>query len=178
MHIAGPNGNFEHAVEFRNSFGGAMYVWMEMVDKYLPGYSPYDDQYKKVWALPKSGRMKRHEVIVMLSTFDNVVVKAENFIAVAEAMEQFYEEQGAAQSNKVCHLHLQAEALRKLDSEREEKGWRAVGWNQTSVNGDSPWYGFQENLDDEDDWTPYNLDKRDLHWFLMEDETVTPKEAT
>lgn len=164
------NGEAHTVLQIGNGFGGAMAVWTGVARKYVPGYEGFAmmmDGASKVIALTKSERIQRWERIVILTTCDKCLVKAENFAEVAEAMETFYEQYKGVLAGQVFHLNKQAEILRRLDSEREEKGWTAVGWNQTSVNGDCPWYGTH---DEDDEHHAFNLNKEDKgQWYLMDD---------
>lgn len=164
-----PDGSIETVWRVPNAWGGAMAVWTGLAQKYVPEYEVYEammDGYKKVIALAKDPRIERWERIVLLTTCDGALVKAENFGKVAEAFETFYAEHKKYHEGKVFHIDKQAELLRRLEKEREEKGWRGVGWNQTSVNGDCLWYG---TYDDEDEHTSYNIDRDDKHWYIMDD---------
>jgi len=166
----GADGDIHQVFQISNSWGGGMAVWMALSAKYVPEYGDGTggmmEGYKKLFDLLKTDRLNSWERIVLLTTCDGAMVKAENFAKVAEAMETFFAEYKPALEGRVFHLDRQANYLRKLDGEREEKGWRAVGWNQTSVNGNCPWYG---SYDDDENHTPYNLDKQDTHWWVMDD---------
>lgn len=150
-----------------------MAVWTGLAQKYVRGYGGFEamiDSFKKVTDLATSDRIDRWERIVLLTTCDGALVKAENFGEVAEAFEKFYAEHKKFHEGKVFHVDTQAELLRQMEKEREEKGWRAVGWNQTSVNGDCPWYcPWYGSYDEDDEHTSYNIDRDDQHWFVMDE---------
>lgn len=160
-----------------------MAVWGALSQKYLPGYEGYKglvDGYQKLFDLLKTNKLARWERIVLLTTCTQAVVRAENFGEVAQAMETFYENYKGVLEGKVFHLDKQAEALRQLEEQREEKGWRGVCWNQTTLCG-SAWWVNEESEDDPDgEGRPYNIDKDDKHWFVMDDvapEPVAKEEA-
>jgi hypothetical protein len=164
--------------DLRNSWGGAMAIWTSLSTRHLSlgsdgMYSMMSTGMKPLFDLLKTDKLTRWEKIVLLTTSDNAIVKAENFIEVAGAMETFYESYKGLNEGKVFHLDKQAECLRTLHAEIEEHGWRGVCWNQTSVNADSPWYGRYEELEEDgehyEERVPYNIDRDDKHWFVIED---------
>lgn len=179
------NGDVVHRTDLRNSWGGAMAVWTSLSGRHLNGSDPLGgmmDGFKSLFALLKTDKLERWEKLVLLTTCDNAVLRAENFMEVADAFERFHEEYRIANEGKVFHARAQAELLRELHREGDEHGWRGVCWNQTSVNGDSPWYGVREEWDEESDEEepdprPYNIDRDEQHWFVMDDLEPTPEAA-
>ena len=150
--------------EIGNAFRGAMSIWQELEKRYLPKYVPFwaidktreysrcsdlsSGGLKEVWALQESSKLLRSEKIVLLSTFDNVVVMREN---VNELINSFMNFGGETS------LVEQAKEIEKLCS--VDKNFIAIAWNQTSVNGDM--------------WQPYNMSKENKHWDLFKDEALT-----
>lgn len=176
MFPADANGDIHQVFQISNSWGGGMAVWTVLSAKHIPeygdGFAGLSEGFQKLFDLLKTDKLERWEKIVLLTTCTGAMVKAENFAKVAEAMETFFAAYQPKLTGRVFHLDRQANYLRKLDSEREEKGWRAVGWNQTSVNGDCPWYGTDAG---DEDHTPYNIDKQDTHWWVMDDIDKAPR---
>ena len=156
-----------------------MAIWTSLSARHLSGGDGFGgmmDGYKDLFALLKTDKLERWEKLVLLTTCDNAVLKAENFVEVAEAFEKFHEEYKVANEGKVFHMLAQAQILRELHGEGDEHGWRGICWNQTSVNGDALWYGVREEGDEEseeeeeeDEPRPYNLDRDDKHWFVFDD---------
>lgn len=176
--VANRTGEMVHAYDLRNAWGGGMAIWTSLAQRHLGGLDPYRGMlsgYQEVFDLLKTDRLARWEKIVLLTTCDGALVRAENFIETAEAMEKFAEEYKAMNEGKVFHPAAQAELLRKLHDEIEKEGWQAIGWNQTSVNGDCPWYGGYEEFpaDDEneagEERVPYNINKDTKHWWVFDD---------
>lgn len=149
-----------------------MAIWTSLAQRHLPGADPYRGMmsgFQEVFDLLKTDRLARWEKIVLLTTCDGALVRAENFIETAEAMEKFHEEYKAMNEGKVFHPLKQAEALRELHSQIEKEGWQAVGWNQTSVNADCPWYGRYEEDEEGEERVPYNINKDTQHWWVFDD---------
>jgi hypothetical protein len=163
--------------EARNSFRGAMLVWKTLEEKYLPSFPkpvwmPSDSKeyvsrtsmmmmpnaMKEVWDLIDSDKLSFNEKIVLGTTYDNVLVKAENISRVIDAFNSFegdttLKEQADIISQTIKNITEQDEPI------------VAIGWNQTSVN-ESPWSDYSE---EEDEDIGYNLETGDKHWFLFDD---------
>lgn len=129
------SGNTKLAGQIRNSFRGAMAIWNALEEKYLPPYAPYgfkmsrmitDGKMQEVWDLSKDSRLSEDERIVLISTFDNVLVEKKDFNRLCEAFRNFKHE---------TSLTEQAEIIEKLSMDKNTYG---VCWNQTSVNADIP----------------------------------------
>ena len=174
------NGDAYSMAEIKNAFRGAMMVWEYLENKYLPFVdftrilSGKREEQQKVWDLSKDDRLSRQEKIVLLSTFDNVVVKQANFKELIRAFLEFPGEKTS--------LKEQAEIIKQSDC-------IAVAWNQTSVNCDYLWSVSYKYIDKEDipllekndyrfindaeyiiqyDNKPYNLFTDKGHWFLFD----------
>lgn len=167
-----------------------MAVWTSLSSRHLgggDGFGGMMDGFKDLFALLKTDRLARWERIVLLTTCDNAMVRAENLVECAEAFEKFHEEYKALNEGKVFHAQATAKLLRELAAEVEEHGWQAICWNQTSVNGDSPWYGIWTELEEGDDgYDPdgdneehrsYNIDRESQHWFVWDELEPAPQEA-
>jgi hypothetical protein len=170
--------------EVRNAFRGAHKIWSILEDKYLPlyipsylsdriknlskeaiieylGYTPTrlnafmdDKAMKEVWDLYHDDRLPNHEQIVLGTTFDYALIKRENFDSVIEAFRKFEGE---------TSLKEQADIIEKM---KEDENCIALGFNQTSVNGDT-WSNFGGYDEDTDEEIPYNFLTGDKHWFLF-----------
>ena len=176
--------------EVHNSWRGAIAVWKIIEDRHLPpfvpeyvkfcnwycpgmtpeeikqllGYKPsratcYDgkeEPAREIWNLVDNPEVPEHEKIVLHTTFDDCLVRAENLPAVIAAFRQFEGE---------TSLKEQADILQKAADDPEII---AVGWNQTSVNGDS-WYnggGYDEEAEES---LPYNCLTGDKHYWLFDE---------
>jgi hypothetical protein len=111
---------------------------------------------KEIWDLVHDARLAQNEKIALSSTFDNVLAKVESIGKVLAAFRSFDGE---------CSLKEQADLIEK--EIKEDPELVAIGWNQTSVNGDT-WES--ENLDKEtEEYSGYNIETGDRHWFLIEE---------
>lgn len=152
--------------EIRNAFRGAMAIWTILEKKYLPEYIPEyaktlsketriklfpdgfsrmigindDDSIKELWELSYNKKVLIEDRIVLMSTFDKVLVKKKNFNKLVEAFERFEGE---------TSLKEQSEIIKNL-----EEYITAIGFNQTSVCCNR-WYG-------------YNFNKNNDHWWLFD----------
>lgn len=183
------NGNASLAAEIHNSWRGAMAIWRILEKRYLPpyipdcvkrcvwyrkdmsaeevttrlGYTPSrcldpferGNAMREIWDLADNQSIPEHERITLFTTFDKALVKKENLPAVIEAFQSFEGE---------TNLPEQAKELKKLS---HDENCIAVGWNQTSVSGDT-WsdYAYDEL---KDETIPYNcLEQRDHYWIFDE----------
>lgn len=116
------------------------------------------NEMQEVWDLIKDDRITEYEKICMKSTFDNVLVKKENLPKLIEAFRNF-----EGQSSLPEQADLILEELKIDDT------FLAIGWNQTSVNGDN-WENFGDYNEETELYEPYNINTMDRHWFLFDDE--------
>lgn len=179
INIFDNSGESVDTFEVKNAFRGAMAIWGILEKKYLPEYVPdwakvlsdegrrnifkdgisriVNGDMQDVWNLQNDNRLSRHEKIVLLSTFDNVLVKKENFNELIEAFEQFEGE---------TSLKEQSEIIKNLGD-----NITAIGWNQTSVCHNK-WNGFIIESDDEDILIKYNYHKDTDHWWMFDHESL------
>lgn len=177
MYAVARDGNVVPFAEFKNAFGGAIAIWRILFDRYvepdddLGFYGLFRDGIRGLFDLARENKFEPWETVTLMTTCDRVVISIEHVESVASAFEEFDRQHGPAQAGLAFSVGAQAKALRCLLEEREQEGWRGVCWNQTSVNGDSLWYGVQEAPDREDeepDIRPYNIDRDEGHWFWPE----------
>lgn len=114
------------------------------------------DDSKEIWALADDERLTTDQKIVLATTFDNCLVKAETIPRVLRAFRAFGGE---------TSLNEQADAIEKAIEEHPEI--TAVGWNQTSVCADS--WDAAGPCDADGNGTAYNWKTGDLHWWLDEE---------
>lgn len=162
LHVVQPNGDVIPFQEFQNAWGWAAFVWQVLCKKYdvqapsKPGEFPMPfDEWPVLWAKHAEGEIKTEpwETNVLLSTYDNWIVKSEDFEVFARSLDRFEEEH--AQSDRVCHCKAIAQTVRGLS------GVQGVGFHATSVSSD-PWLNRNDDTDEE--W-PYNIYKQDIHTF-------------
>lgn len=182
------NGEAVHFADVTNAWRGGMAVWRTMEERHLPQYIPNfikdcwwyhpnitaaememhlryvpsrvsvveRDAMQGIWQLANNKDVSLHERIVLFTTFDNCLVKKENLPKVIEAFYNF----GGDTS-----LPEQASVL-ELISDSDE--YIAVGWNQTSVNGDT--WDIMGGYDPEtEENLPYNCLTMDEHYWLFDE---------
>ena len=173
----GKDGKAQFLGETKNAFRGAMCVWNVLDEKYLPPYIPEwsiklgedisDKRYhrsgsmspeplKEIWALFSDSNVSFEDKVVLGSTFDKVIVRKEDLPELIKAYKSFAD---------FSSLPEQAELIEKAFEEDDDL--IAIGFNQTSVNGDT-WLnagGYDEN----DEGIPYNILEQDSHWNLFSD---------
>lgn len=153
------DGKGEFIGETKNSFRGAMAIWSHLEKKYLPNEGQFNrfvmGKMNEVWDLAKGDRITEAEKRVMQSTFDNVLVKKENLPKLLEYFRNFETETSLSEQAEIIE-----EAIEK------DNNLIAIGWNQTSVNGDnwSNWGGYDEETDEP---IPYDINTMDKHWYLF-----------
>jgi hypothetical protein len=168
------NGDAECFSEVKNAWRGAMAVWNILDKKYLPKYIPdfakilgeTDKEYfrsfdfrgealKEVWDLSLKDNVSKTDKICLRSTFDNVVVLSENLPELLRAFRDFEGE---------TSLPEQADAIEK--ELKNDPELLAIAWSQTSVNGGA-WES--DELDDDENYLPYNILKSEKHWSMFAD---------
>lgn len=175
-------GNASQAAEIRNAFRGAMAVWKRLEEKHLPPYRPSyvpafipddrveeflrykpsrctammdDGAMKEIWNLADNRDVPENERIILFTTFDKCLVKKEDLPAVISAFRSFDAE---------TSLPEQAGVLEQL---LQDEDCIAVGWNQTSVNGDT-WANFEYD-EENDECIPYNCMNGEEHYWLFDE---------
>lgn len=146
----------EHS-RYRNSHQAAMLVWDNMARKYLgQPASKYmlDQQMQCVWNLWKNPDVHESERILMAATFDQVMVKRENFQRLIDAIREC----GCLFAG---HFYQQ---VRAVVSFRDDNDCIAICWQQTSVARPA-WQVYGD--DDEEEGRQYNIFEDEGHWFLF-----------
>lgn len=109
---------------------------------------------QEVWDLWQNPDIPTDERIVLMTTFDHVLVKREDLPRVINAFNTF--------KGKTANIEAQAMILETL---YENDNCIAVGWNQTSINAKS-WGTYYPG---DDECTPYNCLNGADHWYLFDD---------
>ena len=160
--------------EFRNGHGFSQ-IWSVLVEKFqVPGRDIYDRWENLFKMYQNSQILSRHEQIVLHMSGDNVVVRRDDILTVAEALEQFDAQFGPMirlDRRQIWHADLYAAAMRKA----YEEGVQGIAFNPTSVS-DGP---LLEGVWEDDERVPYNVNTRTEHTFLDIEELVwAGKETT
>lgn len=161
------DGQCEWCSEVRNAWRGAMAVWQDLEKRYLPPtytsrlFSISGDGQGDLWNLFYDQRLPEVERIAMGTTLDNVLVRASDIPRVLEAFRAYPGE---------TNLKEQADAIEKMCADGD---CAAIGWNQTSVSGDT-WAGAGGYDEEKDESIPYNFLTMDKHWWLFDEEGHLP----
>lgn len=157
------DGEVVHYADLRNSWEGAMKVWMFLADKYLGTSGGHllggENAMRPVWDLHKDARLSEEEWTVLMLTFDHCIVPVAQMEFAATACEKFGK----------GHY---SDALATIFREMVQKGLKGVCFNQTSVSG-SPWTIHLRGEEAEVEYAktgrydrPYNLNVDTKHWFF------------
>ncbi len=157
--------------ETENAWRGGMAIWRELEERHLPPYYYRGDRRcpqsrlmaffdenaaKEIWNLADRKDIPLHERIVLHTTFDYCLVKAEDIPKVIEAFRKFG-------CDDYISLPEQADILEKLPD-----GTIAVGWNQTSVVCDD-WSNKGGYDEENDEAIPYNCLTMNEHYWLFDE---------
>ena len=160
-----PNGPVEYVKTYRNSWGGAARIWNSLCIKLFNNESawlsclPNDNQ---LWKSFSSDKLDQCEKICLGITFDNVMVKRENLMRVADALLKFNSIHSSEE--RVDHLLSWADDMRTL---AKDDTYIAVCFHHTSVSTDI-WVVFE----DADNERQYDISKDKGHWFLFDDDNL------
>lgn len=156
------NGRPNDSIEYRNSHGGAAFVWSNLYDKYLKDPNkPYDNwlsrgiEDRSLWDLAKNQEIPLFMRAVHASMFDYAIVRQEHFAVYAKHLEEFVNYFGTQDFE--CHLLSWAQVIK--DSKAE-----AIGFYGTSV-AENLWYSWDEEKDKS---IPYNLKKGKKHFEVYD----------
>jgi hypothetical protein len=121
-----------------------------------------DNPAREIWALADNPEIPRHERIVLLTTFDDCLVKKEDIPRVVEALRAFEGDDHKGETN----LGEQADILQAIYDDHPEI--IAVGWNQTSVTCEN-WGTFGGCDEESGEPIPYNCLTGDKHYWLFDE---------
>lgn len=158
-------GEIKSVAEIRNSHRGAHSVWDILEARYLPRLQyprmvlgmtnrGENDPMQEIWDLWKRDDVTLTDKIVLLSTFDYVIVEKEHIPRLIAAFRAFKGD---------TSLPEQADALMQIQDDPDL--W-AIGWNQTSI-AECFWEcggGYDEENEES---IPYNFEAGDTHWSLF-----------
>ncbi len=146
--------------EYGNSHLGGTLIW-DCYLKYLGlDYFPFKDS-SGFWDVYKKEEVPVFEKIVLLSTYDLVYVKKENFGELISAFNEF--------ANKYPKTHLRSYCH---DIEKNKDQIIAICWSITSLS-DNLWCTWEN---DTGKWI--NISKEGEHWELFDDNLNCLKDMT
>lgn len=183
IHKVNKKGDVIKHIGISQSLLGALTIWRAMEEKYLPPYIPdwarniadgrnhfrtFDFKntgaIQDLWDLPNTGDMEEGDKHVLLSTYDNCMVKRENIPRLIFSYMAFLWEQGA---DFKSNIDKQLEAIREI---YEDEEYIAICRDQTSVFEQRYTVIEDEETGEVIEERPYNIYKDSSHWFLYGDE--------
>ena len=153
MLVVRKNGDVESYKEYKNSHRFAIPIWKYMWEKYIGGKYSISVNHDKLWPLSKNIRIPPHKRAVLMSTYDKVIVKSDNFERFIDDVQTFplFSYHSTSIAKDIHFLLFDEDVI-------------GVCWNATSISCD-----FWTVYEKEDEWRPYNIFKdTDGHWFLYE----------
>lgn len=162
--------------EIKNSNLSAPLVWKDLEDKYLWWWKDIywiwklfsrnilDIEYMyEIWNLYKDKRLTRDEKIVLMSTFDNIVIFKKDFNDLINAFKNY------KSLDKYSHNTLSKQWEMIEEFIKNNKNILAIWFNQTSINADN-WSNNWWYDEEKEDSIPYNiLTMDDKHWDFFEE---------
>ena len=199
IYVFGDDGNARLYGETGSEMLGKTRVWEVLEERHLPPYRPSfvpsdvpgnqvesyvgfkpkrihagqperEKALNEIFDLIYSGKLSRNERVVLVSTFDNVVVEQSFLPRVIEALRTFTDEHNE-------NLVAQASLLEKALNDPEIWG---IAWNQSSMHSDR-WDSYiPYKKGEHDDWDeeyandegichfrePYNMNRDNVHWDI------------
>lgn len=131
LYIVKEDGELFIYKEFSNSHRGAALLWDNLIKKYLnSSYGKLmfsDKEMDKLWRLDRDLNIPRELRVLLISTFDKMLIKKENLPLFIEAInktinKKHFEETG--------HFKDYPEAMNEI---LKMKDVVAIAWNQTSI---------------------------------------------
>lgn len=171
-YLLGHNGKMRKSREWGNAWLSAPAIWRYSVKTYLdPKAPPGTDSYllpsarlhydTKVQedhvALVRNPLWPRHLRIANLLTFDYAILKREDFLVAADALDKTYED--IKTIGITSTLNQQADWLQK---HAEDLAVVGAAWQQTTVSDDL-WIFYDKELDD---FRSYDVNRDQNHWFV------------
>lgn len=163
--VAPEGGNIELMGEIQNSYRGAMHVWTTLAVNYgliRRGEEGYllirPELMKQLWRFGSDERLAWWERVVLLSTFDRVVILRDDFPRLIEAFSQWTRHTGGDSS-----IPIQCDLFRRIA--QDERPFRGICFNQTSVC-ENPWWVGGSCEDEEG--RPFNIDRDEDWWSLFD----------
>ena len=152
------NGDITKYDEAHNAFGGAMFIWMTLKEKYNVSQATFMN-FNPLWE--KCGTLEEADNWVLASTFDNVVISKERLPSLIKGLKTFT----AVHSTATLKAEIEI-----LERALEDGAIQGVAFNHTSVNADTWTIFLPEDEIIDDETRPYNINKDTGHWYLTPEE--------
>lgn len=145
--------------EYQNSHGYLAYIWDALYKRYVSKKNPWGSWLmdpEPLWALKDDMRLKPCERNILLCTFDNAMIKKEDFGKYTDSISEFLKLH--TNTNRVNHLTKIIEDVSAIDDESVI----SIGWYGMSVC-ENPWKEWNE---ENDEYTEYDISTGTKHWFV------------
>lgn len=146
------NGDITEYGQAHNAFGGAMFIWMKLKEKYHVEGATFLD-FGPLWK--KCGELEEADNWVLASTFDNVVIRREHLPILITHFKTFT----SVYSTPTLQTEIQI-----LERAANDTAISGVAFNQTSVVCDTWIVSLPET--DTEETRAYNIHKDTKHWYL------------
>lgn len=152
------NGDITKYGEAHNAFGGAMFIWVKLKEKYNVTEANFMN-FNPLWQ--KAGTLEEADNWVLASTFDKVVISKEHLPTLVKHLKTFTDVYST--STLKTEIEILQDAL-------EDDTIQGVAFNQTDVVDDTWSIPLPEDEIIDDETRPYNINKDTGHWYLTPQE--------
>lgn len=146
-----------------NSFGGGIYIWAKLAEKYHVKMNVLD--FKPIW--DRAGFLEEADNWVLISTFDHCIVSKEHLPTLIQYLKTFI------QAYRSSTLVEEIEILERALNDSEVEG---VAFNQTSVVADMWEVKLPEKDIVDSETRPYNIGRDEKHWWLTPETILEMRE--
>ena len=157
MLVVRKNGDVESYKEYRNSHLFAIPIWEYMWERYIGEKYSISSNHDVLWKLYNDESILDADRAILASTYDNVVLKSENFLRFVIDAKQM--------PPRFCEYHI-VTIIEDIKSFFGNEDIIGVCWNGTSISCD--FWNVPEGDEYCGDSRPYNIFKDDDHWFLYD----------
>lgn len=122
--------------EAKNAHLGAMWIWVNLFDKYIKNNEKkyFNNHWQETWDLVKNNKLSIYEKIVLVSTFDQFILLKEELDLFLKCLNKFNKSY-LINDEEVLNPNLIEQEIILLNNKKFNK-YIGFIWNQTSVNGD------------------------------------------
>jgi len=169
--IAFRNNEANNALELRNSWLGAAWIWSHVFNEYVKDPNrPYDTwmiggRDKELWNTAYNPEIPEYIRAVMASTFDYALIKQENFDKYIGHLKEFCEHyQPQSAGPRYQELEHSSHLMSWVQFIEQNRDAQAIGFHATSVT-ENLWVSYNEETDTE---VLYNIATGDEHFEVYE----------
>lgn len=122
--------------EAKNSNLGAMWIWVNLFNKYIKNNDKkyFNNHFNEIWNLIQNKNLFIYEKIVLVSTFDQFILLKEELDLFLKCLNRF-NKSSLINSEDILNPNLVEQEIILLNHKKYNK-YIGFIWNQTCVNGD------------------------------------------